>query len=112
MTIYDATKEELIQYFFNPLAGGVRVGASKDNFLLWLRKKRAGEQLDTMEQTADASNRALCDYLDLVKAATCEQNITVKLNLYEKANKAYAQYEKLNKAYDAANKKFDESWCD
>lgn len=110
MTIYDATKEELIQYFFNPLAGGVRLGASKERFLIWLQQKRDGELLDVMDQSAEASQKALHEYIDFVKQANNEKDIERKLELFERANEAYKRYEKLEKVYDKANKKLEKGW--
>lgn len=110
MTVNDATKEELIQYFFNPLAGGNRIPADKDRFLLWLKQKRDGELLDVMDQSAEASQKALHEYIDFVKQANNEKDIERKLELFEKANEAYKRYEKLEKAYEKANKKLEEGW--
>lgn len=110
MTIYDATKEELIQYFFNPLAGGVRLGAIEERFLIWLKQKRDSELLDVMDQSAEASQKALHEYIEFVKQANNEKDIERKLELFEKANNAYKRYEKLEKAHEHANKKLEEGW--
>ena len=110
MTIQDATKDELIQYFFNPLAGGNRIPADKDKFLIWLKQKRDGELLDVMDQSAEASQKALHEYIDFVKQANNDKDIERKLELSEKANEAYKRYEKLEKVYDKANKKLEKGW--
>ena len=68
LTVDDATKEELIQYFFQPqeLGGGYRTPAMKDSFLLWLQQKRTGEIFTAQEATIDASEKALRDYIQYV----------------------------------------------
>ena len=52
--ITDATKQELIDYFFGfeGLGGGYRIPADKDRFLIWLERKRTDTLLDATE-TAD-----------------------------------------------------------
>lgn len=44
LTLQDATKQELIQYFFLPegRGGGYIYPASEGSFLLWLQQKRGG----------------------------------------------------------------------
>lgn len=61
LTLKDATKEELIQYFFSPecVGGGYRIQADKERFLIWLEQKRAGELMDAQEANYDASQKAL-----------------------------------------------------
>jgi len=110
MTVQDATKDELIQYFFNPLAGGFRIPADKDRFLIWLQQKRDGELLSVIEQSAEASQKALHAYIEYVKQANNEKDIERKLELFEKANESYKRYEKLEKAYEKANKKLEKGW--
>lgn len=111
LTVDDATKEELIQYFFQPegFGGGHRIGASVDRFLIWLQQKRTGEFITAQEQTIDASQKALHEYIQFVKEANEEPDIDKKLTLFEKANKAYDRYEKANKAYDSLDKKIMQS---
>lgn len=107
LTVDDATKEELIQYFFQPegIGGGYRIPARVDKFLLWLEQKRTGELIAAQEQTIDASQKALHEYIQFVKEANDETDIDRKITLFDKANKAYTQYEKANKAYDSLEKK-------
>lgn len=111
LTVDDATKEELIQYFFQPegFGGGYRIPAMVDQFLLWLQQKRTGELIAAQEQTIDASQKALHEYLQFVKEANEEPDIDRKLTLFEKANKAYDRYEKANEAYDRLDKKIMQS---
>ena len=111
LTVDDATKEELIQYFFQPegFGGGYRIPAMVDKFLIWLQQKRTGELITAQEQTIDASKKALREYIQFVKEANDEPDIDRKLTLFEKANKAYDRYEKANKAYDRLDKKIMQS---
>ena len=107
LTIQDATKDELIQYFFTPdgFGGGFRIPAAKDSFLLWLKQKRDGELLDAQEASIDASQKALHEYIDLVKQMNDEKDIEEKLAIAEKANKAYERYEQAEKRYRSIEKK-------
>ena len=100
LTIQDATKDELIQYFFTPdgFGGGFRIPAAKDSFLLWLKQKRDGELLDAIDTSIDASQKALHEYIELVKQMNDEKDIDRKLEIVEKADKAYERYEKAEKA--------------
>lgn len=105
LTIQDATKDELIQYFFTP--DGFRIPAAKDSFLLWLKQKRDGELLDAIDTSIDASQKALHEYIELVKQMNDEKDIDRKLEIAEKAEKAYERYEKAEKAcerYEKAEK--------
>lgn len=95
----DATKEELIEYFFNPITGGSRIGADKERFLIWLSQKRAGALLDAQDHTIEASQRFLREYIDLLKEANNEHDINKKLELFEKSNAAYEKYEQSEKKY-------------
>ena len=106
-TLNDATKDELIQYFFTPegFGGGYRINADKERFLIWLARKRSGELLDAQDQTIDASQKALGEYVDFVRKANNEPDIDKKLDLLDKANKAYERYEKANKKYESIDKK-------
>lgn len=100
LTIQDATKDELIQYFFTPdgFGGGFRIPAAKDSFLLLLKQKRDGELLDAIDTSIDASQKALHEYIELVKQMNDEKDIDRKLEIAEKADKAYERYEKAEKA--------------
>ena len=111
LTVEDATKEELIQYFFVPdhFGGGTRIGADKERFLIWLSKKRADTLLNAQEQTIEASQKALSEYIGYVKQANAEPDINRKLELFEKANEAYDRYERANKKYDALDKKVNDA---
>lgn len=108
-TLQDATKEELITYFFTPACagGGTIVGADKERFLNWLEQHRAGALLDAQDQTIEASQKALHEYIEYVKQANAEKDITKKLEIFEKANAAYKRYEYANKKYDELDKKVD-----
>lgn len=106
LTVYDATKEELIQYFFQPkgFGGGYRIPAMKDNFLLWLQQKRTGELITAQEATIDASEKALEEYIQYVREANDEPDLDKKLELFEKADKAFKRYEAATKKYDSLDK--------
>ena len=107
LAIQDATKDELIQYFFTPsgFGGGNTIPCRQDSFLLWLKQKRDGELLDAQEASIDASQKALHEYIDLVKQMNDEKDIEKKLVIGEKANKAYERYEKAEKRYRSIEKK-------
>lgn len=107
--VTDATKDELIQYFFGVegFGGGFRIGADKDRFLIWLEKKRADALLDASENAMDASQKALHEYIAYVKQGNDAKDIDEKLKLFNKANEAYQRYEKYNKQYENINKKLD-----
>lgn len=114
LTIQDATKDELIQYFFTPdgFGGGFRIPAAKDSFLLWLKQKRDGELLDAINTSIDASQKALHEYIELVKQMNDEKDIDRKLEIAEKADKAYERYEKAEKAARRLPTKRGERQCD
>lgn len=99
LTINDATKDELIQYFFVPegMGGGYKIPAPEDSFLLWLQKKRGGELLTAYEQSSEAMRKSLHEYLEFVKQAIDEPDIDKKIELLNKANDAWERYEKANK---------------
>lgn len=107
LTIQDATKDELIQYFFTPdgFGGGFRIPAAKDSFLLWLKQKRDGELLDAIDTSIDASQKALHEYIELVHQMNDEKDIDKKLEIAEKANQAYERYEKAEKRQAKLEKK-------
>lgn len=55
LTVNDATKDELIEYFFKPdyFGGGYRIPATQGKFLLWLQRKRSIELLTAQDETID-----------------------------------------------------------
>ena len=112
LTVYDATKEELIQYLFSPFDGGFRIPEQADRFLLWLRKKRADELLKSYEDATEESNKALKQYIGFVKQANEESDIDKKLELLSKANTAYERYEKMEKIAEKTDKKLEDVWND
>ena len=103
LTVYDATKDELIEFFFDQRK--VEGVLAKERFLAWLWKKRNDELLDAQEKTIDASEKWLHEYVTLVKQANDEADFEKKMLIFEKANKAYQQYEKANKDYEKLDKK-------
>lgn len=98
LTINDATKEELLLYFFTPdgFGGGFRIPCAKDSFLLWLQKKRSGELLTAYEQSSDYMQKSLHEYIELVKKANDEPDLDKKIELLKKADEAYKAYEKAD----------------
>lgn len=106
LSVYDATKEELIQYFFQPdcFGGGYRIPAMKDEFLIWLQQKRNKELLDAQDTAIEDSQRHLKEYVRLVKLANDTADIEEKLNIFDQANKAYQRYELAEKHYQALDK--------
>ena len=112
LKVTDATKEELIQYFFGVegLGGGYRIAADKDRFLLWLTRKRSDALLTAGETALEASQKALKEYIEYVRQASDTEHLDEKLRLLKKANKAYERYENFNKQYDTASRKADKIW--
>lgn len=112
LTVQDATKQELIEFMFAPagMGGGFAIPVPKDSFILWLQKKRSKEFCDSAEEAAEASNKALKSYIDLVRQANDEPDLSKKIALLEKGNKAYEQYEKYSKEYNKLSKKAEEVW--
>lgn len=99
-TVYDATKEELIMYFFAPEfndAGHLR--ASTDRFINWVNWRRTEELQKVQDKVIEDSRTAFKEYLRLVQEANNEPDIDKKLALFEEANKAYKLYEKYEKDY-------------
>lgn len=111
LKITDATKEELIEYFFGVegLGGGFRIGADKDRFLLWLWRKRTDTLLDAGDTLAEATTKAMKQYINYVGQANDTADFNEKMKLFDKANKAYERYENLNKQYMATQKQIDEA---
>lgn len=109
--IEDATKEELIQYFFGVegFGGGYRIHADKDRFLIWLDRKRTDALLDAQEAATEAAQKSLERYIQCIKEANDEKDIEKKLLLFEKANAAYKKYEEYNRQYDLLDKKIPRS---
>ncbi len=109
--ITDATKQELIDYFFGVegLGGGYRIPADKDRFLIWLARKRADVLIDASETAAEASQKALKEYISFVQQANDTEDLGEKLALFEKANNAYKRYEKYNRQYVLTQKKLDKA---
>ena len=109
LKISDATKEELIQYFFgvDGFGGGYRIPADKDRFLIWLEHKRTDTLLNAQETATEAANKALAEYIKFVRLANDETDINEKLALFEKANNAYKRYQKFNEQYHLIGKKVD-----
>lgn len=108
LTLDDATKEELITYFFNPISGGFRLGCDKDRFLIWLQQKRTMELLDAQEASIDDSQKHLAEYVRLVKRANDTEDINEKLIIFDQANKAYGRYELAEKRCAKLGKKVDD----
>ena len=104
LTVYDATKEELIQYFFHPIDGGFKVPSDVKRFLIWLEDKRTGELLEAQSLTIESSQKYLHEYIELVKQANNEPELEKKMLIFEKANKAYKLYEKAEKDYKKIDK--------
>lgn len=112
LSVCDATKEELIQYFFQPncFGGGYRVPARKDDFLLWLRRKRDKQLLDAQDTAIEDSQRHLQEYIRLIKQANDATDLDGRLELLHRADKAYQRYELAEKHYRALDKELLESF--
>ena len=111
LSVCDATKEELIQYFFQPncFGGGCRVPAREDDFLLWLRRKRDKQLLDAQDASIDDAQRHMQEYIRLINQAKDATNLDGRLEILDRANKAYQRYELAEKHYQALDKKLSES---
>ena len=109
LKVSDATKEELIQYFFTEdiFGGGHRFRADEDRFLLWLSKKRAGKLIEAQEAAMDTEQESLRKYIEAVKAFNEEKDLDKKLKLAETANKYYKQYESAEKRAEQLDKKIN-----
>ena len=109
--IEDATKEELIQYFFGVegFGGGYRIPADKDRFLIWLERKRTDTLLDAQETATEAAQKSLERYIQYIKEANDEKDIEKKLALFRKANAAYKKFEEFNRQYTLLDKKITRS---
>ena len=99
LTIQDATKDELIQYFFAPdgFEGGFRNPCSQDDFLLWLKLKRNSDLLDAIDSIMDASLKAFREYIELIQQMNAEKDIDKKMEISGKAVKVYERYERAEK---------------
>lgn len=84
LTIEDATKAELIQYFFTPsgFGGGNTIPCRQDNFLLWLKQKRDGELLDAIDTSIDA-RRQIKPTSDMRKPRSGKRNWRRNLGIEE-----------------------------
>ena len=109
LKVSDATKEELIQYFFteDTFGGGHRIRADKNRFLLWLAKKRAGKLMEAQEAATNTEQESLRKYIETVKAFNEEKDLDKKLQLAQKGNKYYEQYQRAVKQGEQINKKLD-----
>ena len=107
LTVYDATKDELIEFFFDQRK--VEGVLARERFLSWLWKKRNDELLDAQSTAIDASQRYLSQYVTLLKQATEEPDLEKKMIIFDKANKAYSMYEKAEKDYEKLDKKLEAS---
>lgn len=112
LEITDATKDELIQYFFgiDEFGGGFRIGADKDRFLLWLRKRRSNELMNAADKVFEEGDKALKSYLECIKKMNEEPDIEKKLKYAEQGNRFYEIYERNNKKYEALTKKANSVW--
>lgn len=109
LKVSDATKEELIQYFFteDTFGGGHRIRADKERFLLWLAKKRAGKLMEAQEAAMDTEQESLRKYIETLKAFNEEKDLDKKLQIAQKGNKYYEQYQRAVKQGEQLNKKLD-----
>lgn len=71
------------------------------------REKRTGLLLKAYESAADASQKALHEYIGCVKQATDEPNVDKKFEWLDKANRAWARYEAAEKQARHASAKAD-----
>ena len=100
LTLKDATKEELIQYFFT-----YKKRADEETFLMWLFQKREGELIDAQDASIDAAQKALDEYISYIRQANNEQDAEKKLEFLCKASEEYKRYDKFNKRCNSMEKK-------
>lgn len=112
LTISDATKEELLEYFFKPegMGGGFTITAPQDKFLLWLKTRRAKECLDAMDKATNKGLVALKESVRLNKEAATETDVDKLISLSAKADELYRTFEKYDKEAQMYMKKADEVW--
>lgn len=111
LTLRDATKEELLQYFFScyGCGGGFVIPMDKERFLWWLQQKRKDELRNAQEASMDASQKSLKEYIEYLKQANDEKDIERKLELLKKADKAYKRYENYNNKTDKLDDKIKDA---
>ena len=95
LTIQDATKAELIEYFFSPISGGFRIGADQQKFLLWLENRRREKKYKKYSDLQDAATESLDQYVELLERAKDEPDDMKRLTILTAADRYYRQYEKL-----------------
>ncbi len=105
LTIQDATKAELIEYFFSPISGGFRIGADRLKFLLWLENHRREKAFKSYSDVQDAASNCLEQHIKLIGKAKSETNSMERVDLLTEADRFYKRYEELmeqaNKLYEA-----------
>ena len=100
-SVYDATKEELILYFFAPEFNGAgHLRADQDRFINWVNRRRNEHLLKVQGKVIEDSQTAFKEYIRLLREAGDEKDIDKKIALYDEASKAFELYEKYNKEYD------------
>jgi hypothetical protein len=111
LSVYDATKDELIEYFFKPdcFGGGFRIPAMKDHFLSWLKGKRNRQLLDAQDVAIEDSQKHLQEYIRLIRQANDATDLDGRLEILDRADKAYQRYELAEKHYRELDKKLSES---
>ena len=102
LTIQDATKAELIEYFFSPISGGFRIGADRQKFLLWLENHRREKNYKKYSDVQDAATESLDQYVKLLERAKEEPDNAKRLDILTTAGRYYKQYEKLQAQADKA----------
>lgn len=107
LTIQDATKAELIEYFFSPISGGFRIGADQLKFLLWLENHRREKAIKSYSDVQDAALKALDQSIELLEKAKAEPNEMKKFELATEAERLYKRYEELQAQ---ANKLQERIW--
>lgn len=112
LTVQDATKQELIEFMFKPagMGGGFQIPVPQDSFILWLQKRRGKIYLNSADEAAEASRKALKSYIDFVRQANDEPDLDKKMALLAKGNEVYEKYEKYSKEYERLSKKAEEVW--
>jgi len=95
LTINDATKDELIQYFFVPegMGGGYKIPAPKDSFILWLENKRRGELYESSEVATKAFLKYMHESTDYMKKSLEAQDFEEKMRYIEMAEEAHKKSE-------------------
>lgn len=106
LKLTDATKSELLEYFFAPICEGrEHLQYNEDRFLIWLNYKRNKEIIDEKSNLAEKSHDLLEEFIELSKQITLEDDSDVKMKLIKRSNKLWDEVQKLESKQKKLDKK-------